>query len=1008
MTQQEQPKLDGKQEMSSERGCIIAKPSGREARRSVMRTHVLRDMDVRGSQAGITLVIAPDGFGKTTVLHQRVAAVRADRERGVARLLDAGHMDAQELFAALKRMRSELGGATRPLVAIDDCPRMTGSALEAVPALLRAMREEGFEFLVACSPTARDFLSAMGDTHVVRPAALLVRPHEYDEWAKEFAIARDLDVYELTQGIPRLVALLGEIVAYRSGSEAFAEGAADMYRRALDELRRCRDSLYRLACLLILTGAGRQRDFERIGMRPRRDTWLRMARDYPMFGIDIERGGYRCLAMRSAAMEGLCREIVARQPLFAARAVSVLLDAGNVDRAVSIASMFSRQADALGVLAEHPTAFALSGNVDFVRTLVGSIEDSNPSCVEPGVVLSMLLAGLVSGDYRTARGFAAELRRRAHDALEAIEPMAWAEASALCSVWSACRGIELPSIDPAAIQGKRSVATHDLQLHVHVYRQLVEGAGVGALDEALPGLEELVGTSFDVPKVLLACDRVLVDSLRGDIGDARALDDRLQAVAKHALERCLNPIAMHVRMVAAFNRLLMGLPVTDERAFVDAGTIAVRTRELPTQLLCLVGEGWQALAVSQTSNALFRAQQVLKLADEKQVLLTTWARLLECCAHVMNASCANLSDEVEFFDLSQEATSFVDAWVIAITLSAAHRVGELTAWCSLNKRIMLAKEYSGFARQTVAALGDRVVSLARLLPQECLVADEHIAAAQVPSQAVRAAGLLADEEGLGHVRVSLFGGFQVERNGHVVTGSMWRRRKACVLAARLVLAGGTFVLRSELRELVWPHKDYQRAREALYTCLTSLRAAFGQTENGPQYVITQGEGVAVNSEYVTSDVMLFDRLARDILLRRSGTTGRQLIEACLALDELYAGPLYVPTYGDAAYFVAQRKVYEGKFIDCMMRGIAVALEMEDLPAASWFVEAALRRAPLREDVIRAAMRIYDMTGRRREVVELYTSHMHVLEQELHALPERETQLLYESIIQRAGEVALIA
>lgn len=1002
------PDEEGNPEGEQDRGCKIEAASSDGSGQEVVRARVLRDMEMRGPQAGITLLVAPAGFGVSTVIRQRIAAVQADPERGVTRLLHADKMDAQALFAQLKRIREEVSGKERPLVAIDDCPRLTGAALEAVPALMRSMRDEGFELLVACRPNAREFLAAMGDTYLVRPAALLVRPREYAKWAETFSIARELDVYELTQGIPGLVALLGNVVATRSGSESFAEGVVALYEGALDGMRRTRDSLYRLACLLILTGAGAMRDFERIGMRVRREAWARLVRDYPLFGLDTETGIYRCLAQRSAAMEGLCRTIVDKQPLFAARAVSTLLATGNVDRAVRVARMFTRPGDALGVMAEHPVAFALSGNVSFVRSMMDQLGATGVSSTEVGVVLAMMLAGLVSGDYRLARGMAAELARRPHEIVEAIDPVAWSEARALSAVWGSCRGAELPQLDPTFTQGHGSEVSRDLETHVRVQHQLLEGPGTIVLEESVAGIDGLTGSGFDVSKVLLACDRVLADSLHGDIGDARSLDERMQGVVKHAFSRGLVPIATHVRMVAAFNRLMAGLPVSDERAFIDCGTLAVRTGDLSMQLLCLVGEGWQSLATSQTANALFRAQQTLKLASDNQQFIIAWARLLECCAHVLNTSTAGLADEVELLDLSEEAPTFADAWITAITLSAAHRIGELAAWCSLNKRIMLGKDFCGCARQVLATLGDRVVSLTRLLPQEYLVSDEHIVALERADPSPAGGGMVTSDDMLGHVRVTLFGGFQVERNGHVVTGSVWRRRKACVLAARLVLAGGAFVLRRELIEEVWPHKDYRRAREALYACLTSLRSAFCQTQTGPQYVITQGEGVAINSEYVASDTMLFDRLARDILLRRSGTTGRQLIEACLALEEIYTGPLYVPTYGDATYFVRQRRVYEGKFIDCMMRGIATALEMDDLPAASWFVEAALKHAPLREDVVRAAMRVYDLTGRRREVVELYSGHVHVLEQELHALPERETQLLYESIIQRAGEVALIA
>ena len=48
------------------------------------------------------------------------------------------------------------------------------------------------------------------------------------------------------------------------------------------------------------------------------------------------------------------------------------------------------------------------------------------------------------------------------------------------------------------------------------------------------------------------------------------------------------------------------------------------------------------------------------------------------------------------------------------------------------------------------------------------------------------------------------------------------------------------------------------------------------------------------------------------------------------------------------------------------------------------------------------MRISDKTGRRREIVELYNRHLHLLEQELGSIPEEETRMTYESIIGRSG------
>lgn len=977
--------------------------------RTVRRARILREIQLRAQDVSATILIAPDGFGKTTLLAQRVAAVQADPERGVARMLDASGLDGAQLYEMLRDLETHLEPRMQPLVAIDNLPVLGATAIDGVVGRMRELHGKGFEFIVACRPNNRQFANGFGDAYKIGPQALAVRPKEFSDWSRVLGISSDVDVYELTQGIPALVSMLGMLDGRPTSLESFSRAVASLYEGILGDLRRDRDSLYRMACLLVLTGGGSLRDFERINMRVRTQSWSRLAREFPAFGVDIEQGSYRCLARRSQAMGELCRHIVHTRPLFAMRAIKVLVAADDMDRAVYVAGMLENLEDRLGVLAEHPTAFALSGNIAFVRDVMGSAGDVASSTMPVGAVLAMYTAALVGGELRVARALAVELKRRAREVAGQIEPAAWVEAHALSGLWEGCRGIELPKLDATFTQGHETAASRRLDLHGRVYAELVGGSGAAALGEDVCGIEGLVGEGISIPRVLLACDRTLMDIMRGDMGDARVAETKMQRLIRRLTERRLAPIAAHVRMVAATCRLLASIPVADERAFIDMGTLAVRTSDFPTQLFCLVGEGWQALELGQHSNALFRARQVLKLASADQCMIVAWARMLECCAHVLNAPRMSLDEEADLLDLSDAAAGPVDAWAVALRLSAARRQSELSAWCSMNKSVLLSKDFTVFARQAMASIGERAAMMRRALPE--VQPDDQLAEPSLAQASAAASSILTRDAAaalLGQVNVRLFGGFQVERGGHVVTDAAWRRRKACVIAARLVLAGGAFVGRKELGEEVWPDKDYLHAREALYAGLTSLRAAFGQGADGPQYVLTQGEGVAVNTEYVVSDTMRFEMLARDILLRRIGTTGRQLIDACLQLEELYTGPLYVPNFGDSSFYVRQRRIYQAKFVDCMMRGIATALELDDLPVASWLVEAALRQAPMREDVIRVAMRIFDKSGRRREVVELYNSHVHVLERELHALPEKETQMAYEAIIQREGAEALLA
>lgn len=977
-------------------------------RRAVRRTRILREIGLHARDAIATLVTAPDGFGKTTLLAQRVSEVQSDAERGVARIVDAAGMDAERLYELLGDLEGRLEPRMRPLIAIDNLPTLRETAIRGFADRIRALHEKGFELMVACRPSNRAFVQHMGDAYKVGPQALLVRPKEFSDWATMLGISGELDVYELTQGVPGLVAMLSVVDGRQVGVEAFSESAASLYRAALQELRGERDALYRTACLLLLTGSGLLRDFERVGMRVRTQTWSRLAREYPIFGVDVEHGTYRCIARHGHAMEALRREVVRARPLFAARAIKVLMAVGNVDAAVGVTEMMERPEDALGVLAEYPSAFALSGNISFVRKMMEVVGDVTSAAMPVGSILAICLAAMASGELRVARALSAELRRRSREIEGQIDPGSWTEAEALVGLWPGCSGIGLPEVSPSYVKGRETAAARELRMHGRVCGELIGGSGALELDACVQGFDALVGDGVSVPKVLLACDRALIDAMCGDAGDVRSCDEKMREMVRRLLERRLTPIATHVRMVAATCRLLSGLPVTDERAFVDEGTLSVRMSDFPMQLFCLVGEGWQAMETGQCTNALFRARQVLKLAEEGQWVIVSWARMLECCAHVCSTSRMSLDEEANMLDLSGAAEHPVDAWTVALKLAAARRTSELGAWCSLNKDALFIRGFMAFAKQALALLGDKVAAMDRLLPRDYLMGNGLSLVDGGLEPAPQRVGMRDADMLLAQVNVSLFGGFQVERGGHVVTDAAWRRRKACVIAARLVLADGAFVSRRELGDEIWPDKDYLHAREAVYAGLTSLRSAFGQCAEGPQYVLAQGEGVAINTEYVVSDTMRFDALARDILLRRTGTTGRQLVDACLRLDEIYTGPLYVPNVGDTEYYAHQRHVYQTKFVDCMMRGIGAALEMDDLPVASWLVEAALRQSPLREDVIRAAMHIYDMSGRRREVVELYTGHVHVLERELHALPEKETRMAYEEILRKEGREVLLA
>lgn len=970
----------------------------------VTRKRLLRELVANGRKAGITLICAPHGMGKTALLLQYAAMVKNDPSRGFARVIDVEAWDVLDVLKQLDELANELPARMAPLVVIDNMPVLRESALEAVPRRLRALRESGAELVVSCRPDNKGFVRAMGDTCKIGAQALRVHPQEYPDWMRTLSIAKTLDVYGLTQGVPYLVAAL-QLVTKLENDDLLNQGIERLYRSALGEMHAARSPLLRWACVFLLVGHGYVRDFERCGMKMRAETFERFVREYPFFGLEMQQRAFCCMG-RGEVLDGLKREIAKAAPVLAMKAVRALMAAGEVDRAVELARLVLDVPAMLEIIGDYPSAFALSGNGAFACEVVTSMRPEQVATVHAGVVLAIYACALTMGEYRVARSMCAELRRRAHDLEREIDAREWGVALALSHVWGSCSGTELPNLSKEYLKDvERVEAFRRLKLHATLYEELMTSVE-GPRDVDAPDSHDVFESEgIDAAAVLLECDRLLLDALHGEVGDAVSLDRKLQGLASRLMARKMTPLAVRVRMTAATCRIMSGRAAIDERAFVDAGTTAVRESDFGTQLFCLIGEGWQAMEAGQVVNARFRAQQVLKLSEPAWGLLRAWALLLERAAAIVNTSRIVLGEEAEAMDLAREDCSIAEAWCTTMHLSAARYDAELAAWFSLHREGMLDERFCPLARQALRAIGDYANSVRHLLPKQVQTKYLLGSAAENGIDLFEPVGASSSE--VGQVCLGLFGGFKAERNGHVITDASWRRKKANVLAARLMLAAGSFVKRATLFEELWPDVPYKRARENLYVTLSSLRRAFGQRDTGPQYILTQGDGIAVNMDYVASDTSHFDLLARDILLRTGNASGRQIVEMCLRLEEIYLGPLYVPEGKEIAFFSRMRKTYQNKFVDCMIRGIEVALELDDVPSASWLIEAALREAPQREDVIRCAMRIYDMSGRRREVVELYSGHLDRLERELKTIPEEETRIAYETIIAKSKMSALM-
>ena len=968
----------------------------------VRRPHLMEQLQRLGEKDGVVFVCAPSGFGKTAVLLERVMVARQDARYCTARIIDAWGMRADEVMAQLAAVRAEArleAGAQqdeRALLALDNLPRLPSQGVQQLIGVLRAMRQEGWELVVSCTPGEAAVVDAMGDSGKLRAQALKIRAREYREWAQELSIAPSLDMYGLTQGVPALVVALQGVTDQAGETSVLDRIAVEVYRPILlggGGRRR------RLMRAMFLAFEGEFAELDGGWLHVRQSDLSIIARDYPLFGLDESRKSFCCVRMNKRAREQIARDVISQEPALALHVARALMRAGRTDDAMWLAGDLMDRPLAAQLVAQFPTQPCLDGHAMTVRAIFDDVSATrepaaDPRAAGPGLLLAAHVASLMTGDRRTVRATASELARHANEVTRGIDSRDWSIAQAAGEVWGASGASALPHIDYGDVE--EPARAQALRLHVRAFDALADGE----LDKFEAPLLEAARegkSALDVTALLARLDLMLLaafasDSAAPDIAGAY-LDEAIGALE----EKKMLSLAVLARFVRALCGLLRGEKAPDD-VFGEASTLGVRTANLSLQLLSLLARGWSELLQGQAVSAQFRAQQALRLSQDCAPHLRGWASLLERTATLATTSVATLREEADNLDLEEGPSSSLAAWEVALTLSAVRYDAELSAWYSRHRDALLDDGVAAMARLAFLCAGAAGASLLRLLP-EGFALEQTLAAGRVQRP------LEADEGSLdrvallslGQVKISVFGGLRVEKNGHMVADGKWRRKKASALATRLALCPGAFVTRRAIIHDLWPNMEFQRGRENLYVTMSALRKAFGQMSGGPEYVLVQGDGVSLNTEYVLTDIARFDALARDVLLHRSERDAGRIIETCLLIEELYPAPLFVPDRVAPEFFLRMRESYATKFLDCMLIGANVAIQEGQTPSAAWLARAAFNQAPEREDVARIGMRVFGLQGRRREAAELYNAHLHALMAARGVDPGAETREVYERV-----------
>ncbi len=253
--------------------------------------------------------------------------------------------------------------------------------------------------------------------------------------------------------------------------------------------------------------------------------------------------------------------------------------------------------------------------------------------------------------------------------------------------------------------------------------------------------------------------------------------------------------------------------------------------------------------------------------------------------------------------------------------------------------------------------------------------------------------------------VRVFGGLDVRVGSRRVTDRDWRKRKARLLFAMLILNCGREMPREQLLDYLWPEMDGERARNNFYVIWSAMKGALspGIDKTTPcPYIENTGGMCRIAPNLVKSDVVRFSELVAESLSAEKAGDADLAISALEQLAEIYRGELLPgDVYDD--WFAQARDTYRIEFGDAMLRASVLLKARGEPTRALSMVRRALIADVWREDLYQAALALQMECGQRSAAIETYATCRRKLADDLGLDPSSETMRLYEQILSMEEE-----
>lgn len=254
---------------------------------------------------------------------------------------------------------------------------------------------------------------------------------------------------------------------------------------------------------------------------------------------------------------------------------------------------------------------------------------------------------------------------------------------------------------------------------------------------------------------------------------------------------------------------------------------------------------------------------------------------------------------------------------------------------------------------------------------------------------------------MGVLRIRLFGGIQLARRDDT---TIPLQPTVQIFLAYLLLHRQRYHCREVLSGLFWGEREESQARRCLSTTLWRLRQDI-EPEGIPQgtFVVTNNSGeIGFNarSDQYWLDVASFEEKVGEGLGCSTAEMGPIEVQRLEEAADLYTGDLLEGFYND--WILHHRERLRGQYIKCLGRLMRYHHHRGAFEEGIYYGRKILAIDPLREEIHREVMRLYEQNGERPQAIQQYENCRQILANELEIQPMPETQALYQQLISTNG------